>query len=77
MIVILEHSPISENDIDTAECEYGFSWKVVLMGYGCRMLLGMIIACFVFLIGKPQWIVKIVGYLIWGVTCMTARCLCL
>ena len=40
------------NDIDTTECEYGFGWKVVLMGYGCGMKIGMIMGCFVFLIGR-------------------------
>ena len=53
----LEHSPIQENDVDTAVCE---CWKVVLMGYGCGMVLGMIMGCFIFLLRKPQWIVKIV-----------------
>ena len=62
MVVISEehHCPISEDDIDTATCEYGFGWKVVLMGYGCGMVIGMIMGCFVFLIRKPQWIVKLV-----------------
>ena len=30
------------------------------MGYGCGMVIGMIMGCFVFLVGKPRWIVKIV-----------------
>ena len=35
----LEHSPIQEDDVDTAVCE---CWKVVLMGYGCGgMVLGI------------------------------------
>ncbi|KAK0602328.1 hypothetical protein LWI29_032328 [Acer saccharum] len=37
---------MSEDDIDTAECEYGFGWNVMLMGYGCGMELGMIMGCF-------------------------------
>ncbi|KAK2657624.1 hypothetical protein Ddye_010676 [Dipteronia dyeriana] len=46
---------------DDTESEYRFGWKVVLMGYGCGMVLGMIIEYLVFSIGKPLWLVRIVG----------------
>ncbi|BAU02096.1 uncharacterized protein HKW66_Vig0117310 [Vigna angularis] len=39
---------------------YGFEWKPVALGYGCGMIFGMGIGCCVLLIGKPQWIVRIV-----------------
>ncbi|KAL7224449.1 hypothetical protein ACSBR1_025827 [Camellia fascicularis] len=37
----------------------GFSWKVVQMGYGCGMALGLVMGYIMFLIGKPKWFVRI------------------
>ena len=50
-------SRISEDD---TESEYRFGWKVVLMGYGCGMVLGMIMGYLVFSTGKPRWLARIV-----------------
>ncbi|CAL5328348.1 unnamed protein product [Camellia sinensis] len=38
---------------------HGFSWKVVQMGYGCGMVLGLVMGYIMFLIGKPKWFVRI------------------
>ena len=35
----------------------GFGWKVVLIGYGCWLLLGITMGYAVFKIGKPKWLV--------------------
>ncbi|CDP04886.1 unnamed protein product [Coffea canephora] len=45
---------------DNEEFFSGFTWKAVLIGYGCGMVIGIIIACFIFLTGKPKWFNKIV-----------------
>ncbi|XP_031286454.1 receptor-like protein 35 [Pistacia vera] len=45
---------------DDAESSSGFGWKVVLMGYGCGMVLGVTMGYLVFSTGKPQWVVRIV-----------------
>ncbi|XP_027333550.1 receptor-like protein 7 [Abrus precatorius] len=39
---------------------FGFGWKVVAVGYACGMVFGILLGCIVFLIGKPQWIIKLV-----------------
>ncbi|KAK9288287.1 hypothetical protein L1049_016738 [Liquidambar formosana] len=38
----------------------GFEWKAVFMGYGCGMIFGLAIGYLIFLIGKPEWLVRIV-----------------
>ncbi|KAL5736286.1 hypothetical protein ACOSP7_030750 [Xanthoceras sorbifolium] len=45
---------------DDTESENGFGWKTVLMGYGCGVVLGVIMGYLVFSTGKPQWLVRIV-----------------
>ncbi|XP_031286420.1 receptor-like protein 9DC3 [Pistacia vera] len=49
---------------DDAESSSGFGWKVVLIGYGCGMVLGLTMGYLVFSIGKPQWVIRMVegGY---------------
>lgn len=37
----------------------GFGWKAVAMGYGCGMVFGLAMGCLMFLIGKPEWFVRI------------------
>ncbi|KAK2653627.1 hypothetical protein Ddye_013483 [Dipteronia dyeriana] len=51
--MIPQPSLISEDD---TESEYRFGWKVVLKGYGCGMVLGMITGYLVFSTGKPRWL---------------------
>ncbi|XP_028105272.1 receptor-like protein 9DC3 [Camellia sinensis] len=36
-----------------------FNWKVVGMGYGCGMVLGLVMGYLMFLTGKPKWFVRI------------------
>ncbi|KAL3530210.1 hypothetical protein ACH5RR_009532 [Cinchona calisaya] len=38
----------------------GFTWKAVLLGYGCGLVLGLAMGCLMFLIGKPRWFIHIV-----------------
>ena len=40
---------------------FGFGWKPVAIGYGCGMIFGIFMGYIVFLIGKPQWLVKTFG----------------
>ncbi|KAL5805104.1 hypothetical protein ACOSQ3_031904 [Xanthoceras sorbifolium] len=42
---------------DDTESEYAFGWKVVLMGYGSGMVLGMTMGYLVFSTGKPWWLI--------------------
>ncbi|XP_044484984.1 receptor-like protein 7 [Mangifera indica] len=37
-----------------------FDWKVIMMGYGCGLLLGLLIGYAVFSTGKPQWFLRII-----------------
>ena len=43
-----------------AEFESGFDWKITLMGYGCGLVIGLSLGCFIFLTGKPEWFVRII-----------------
>ncbi|XP_027330996.1 receptor-like protein 34 [Abrus precatorius] len=43
------------------EQKFGFGWKAVAIGYGCGMVFGMGMGCCVLLIGKPEWLVRMVG----------------
>ncbi|XP_031267571.1 receptor-like protein 33 [Pistacia vera] len=45
---------------DDAKSSIGFGWKVVLIGYGCGMVFGLIMGYLVFSTGKPQWLIRIV-----------------
>ncbi|KRH14703.1 hypothetical protein GLYMA_14G043300v4 [Glycine max] len=40
--------------------ESGFGWKAVAVGYACGFLFGMILGYNVFMIGKPQWLGRLV-----------------
>ncbi|KAK9274662.1 hypothetical protein L1049_021913 [Liquidambar formosana] len=37
----------------------GFGWRAVAIGYGCGMVFGLVSGCLMFLIGKPDWFVRI------------------
>jgi hypothetical protein len=54
------HSPPSPNNFASDE-KFGFGWKPVAIGYGCGFMLGIGLGYFVFLIGKPRWLVMIFG----------------
>ncbi|XP_028125526.1 receptor-like protein 6 [Camellia sinensis] len=38
----------------------GFTWQVVVMGYGCGFVFGMIMGYLMFLTRSPEWLMKIV-----------------
>ncbi|XP_028753003.1 receptor-like protein 9DC3 [Neltuma alba] len=40
---------------------FEFGWKPVAIGYGCGMIFGIFMGYLVFLIGKPQWLVRTFG----------------
>ncbi|KAK2431987.1 receptor protein 9DC3 [Trifolium repens] len=54
------HSPPSANNFSNEE-KFEFGWKSVAIGYGCGFLIGIGLGYFVFLIGKPRWLVMIFG----------------
>jgi len=54
-----QHSPSSPTL--WREEKFGFGWKPVARGYGCGMVFGGGMGCCVLLIGKPQWLVRMVG----------------
>ncbi|KRH08717.1 hypothetical protein GLYMA_16G168700v4 [Glycine max] len=54
-----QHSPPSTTF--RREPGFGFGWKPVAIGYGCGMVFGVGMGCCVLLIGKPQWLVRMVG----------------
>ncbi|XP_029127056.1 receptor-like protein 9DC3 isoform X2 [Cajanus cajan] len=45
--------------------EFGFGWKVVVVGYAIGMLFGMLLGYFMFLTGKPQWLARLVEGLLY------------
>ncbi|XP_052883479.1 receptor-like protein 9DC1 [Gossypium arboreum] len=44
---------------DGSKSKIGFGWKVVLLGYGCGVVLGLGVGYVVFQTGKPKWIVSL------------------
>ncbi|CAL5336836.1 unnamed protein product [Camellia sinensis] len=38
----------------------GFNWQVVVLGYGCGFLFGMIMGYLMFVTRRPEWLMKIV-----------------
>ncbi|KAL6313670.1 hypothetical protein AAG906_010088 [Vitis piasezkii] len=49
--------PSKEEEV---ESDLGFDWKVILMGYGCGLVVGLFIGCLVFLTRKPKWFVRMI-----------------
>ena len=45
---------------EEAESDTGFDWKVILMGYGCGLVVGLSIGCLVFLTRKPKWFIRMI-----------------
>ncbi|KAK4549965.1 hypothetical protein RGQ29_032729 [Quercus rubra] len=50
-------STIQEDDF---KFENGFHWKVVLLGYGCGFVFGLVLGYLVFSSGKLKWLLNIV-----------------
>ncbi|XP_068488252.1 receptor-like protein Cf-9 homolog [Phaseolus vulgaris] len=40
--------------------ELGFGWEIVVVGYACGMLFGIILGSHLFFTGKPQWLATLV-----------------
>jgi len=55
-----QHSAPSANNFCSEE-KFGFGWKPVAIGYGCGFVIGIGIGYYMFLIGKPRWLVMIFG----------------
>jgi len=55
-----QHSAPSANSC-CSEKKFGFGWKPVAIGYGCGFVIGIGIGYYMFLIGKPRWLVMIFG----------------
>uniref|UniRef100_A0A2N9J2Z5 Leucine-rich repeat-containing N-terminal plant-type domain-containing protein n=1 Tax=Fagus sylvatica TaxID=28930 RepID=A0A2N9J2Z5_FAGSY len=51
----LPSSTILKDDL-----KFWFHWKVILLGYGCGLLLGLGMGYLVFTTGKPKWLVNMV-----------------
>ncbi|KAJ0470886.1 putative leucine-rich repeat-containing, plant-type, leucine-rich repeat domain superfamily [Helianthus annuus] len=49
--------PQPEGDVD--EEESGFTWKVVMMGYGCGTFLGFVLGLLMLSAGRPKWFIAI------------------
>lgn len=37
-----------------------FDWRVVVLGYGCGLIFGLVMGCVMFSTRKPKWFVRIV-----------------
>ncbi|KAL7247111.1 hypothetical protein ACSBR2_002096 [Camellia fascicularis] len=44
---------------ENADWASEFSWKVVVMGYGCRFIFGMVMGYLMFVTRRPEWLMKI------------------
>ncbi|KAK5834506.1 hypothetical protein PVK06_018387 [Gossypium arboreum] len=57
---IIEPAPPNVLEKNGSKSNIAFGWKVVLIGYGCGILLGMSVGYAVFQTGKPEWLVNLV-----------------
>ncbi|TYH21029.1 hypothetical protein ES288_A04G009600v1 [Gossypium darwinii] len=57
---IIELAPPNVLEKDGSKSNTACGWKVVLIGYGCGIVLGMSVGYVVFQIGKPKWLVNLV-----------------
>ncbi|XP_022735515.1 receptor-like protein 12 [Durio zibethinus] len=55
-----EPPPSNLLEEDGSKSSIAFGWKVVLTGYGCGVIFGLVIGYVVFQTGKPKWIVALV-----------------
>ncbi|CAL5376357.1 unnamed protein product [Camellia sinensis] len=49
--------PQQEDDMYSSS---GFNWYVILLGYGCGLVWGLVMGYVMFSKGKPQWLVRII-----------------
>ncbi|TYG72097.1 hypothetical protein ES288_D05G452700v1 [Gossypium darwinii] len=57
---IIEPAPPNVLEKDGSKSNIAFEWKVVLIGYGCGVVFGMLVGYVVFQTGKPKWLVNLV-----------------
>ncbi|XP_017647776.1 receptor-like protein 9DC3 [Gossypium arboreum] len=57
---IIEPAPPNVLEKDGSKSNIAFGWKVVLIGYGCGIVLGMSVGYVVSQTGKPKWLVNLV-----------------
>ncbi|XP_058183091.1 receptor-like protein 49 [Rhododendron vialii] len=50
--------PVFQHEEDDSGLD-GFTWKIVVIGYGCGMTLGLFLGSLMFLIGRPRFFVKL------------------
>ncbi|XP_059663717.1 receptor-like protein 9DC3 [Cornus florida] len=55
-----DEPPTPPHQEDDSNFASGFTWKIVVMGYGCGFLFGLVMGCLAFFTGKPTWFVKII-----------------
>ena len=55
----LPPSPTLQHD-ENSDWEGKFNWKVVVMGYGCGFVFGMVIGYLMLVTRSPEWLMKIV-----------------
>ncbi|KAL1103216.1 hypothetical protein V6Z11_D05G423100 [Gossypium hirsutum] len=56
----IEPAPPNVLEKDGSKSNISFGWKVVLIGYGCGVVFGMVVGYVVFQTGKPKWLVNLV-----------------
>ncbi|KAG5564565.1 hypothetical protein RHGRI_000671 [Rhododendron griersonianum] len=49
--------PVSQKQEGDSDLD-GFTWKIVVIGYGCGMTLGLFLGSLMFLIGRPKFFVR-------------------
>ncbi|XP_014502903.2 probable LRR receptor-like serine/threonine-protein kinase At4g36180 [Vigna radiata var. radiata] len=54
-----QQSPSSPNFWQEERFEFG--WKAIVIGYGCGLIFGIGLGICVLFVGKPEWLVKMVG----------------
>ncbi|KAG5564564.1 hypothetical protein RHGRI_000670 [Rhododendron griersonianum] len=50
--------PVLQHEEDDSDFD-GFTWKIVVIGYGCGMTLGIFLGSLMFLIGRPRFFAKL------------------
>ncbi|EOY12107.1 Receptor like protein 53, putative [Theobroma cacao] len=56
-----KQSPSFVKEADDSEIKISFGWKVVLIGYGCGLIFGVIVRYVTFRNGEPKWFVTLYG----------------
>ncbi|XP_017979605.1 PREDICTED: probably inactive leucine-rich repeat receptor-like protein kinase At2g25790 isoform X2 [Theobroma cacao] len=54
-----KQSPSFLKEADDSETKINFGWKVVLIGYGCGLIFGVVVGYVTFKNGEPKWFVTL------------------